>query len=96
VLTEVRILEVQPEECIEAFHTVKVPAGLPGLALSFRSHYEEGLSPRYEEGQQTAIHMAISFWRSQETCRILAKRYPKHGAYIARRHADLRPRVWLP
>lgn len=80
-----QIHEIAPEECIDAFHTVKVATiGDPALPDSFRSQYEEGLAPRYRQTQHTATHMAVSFWRNEETCRVLAKRFPKHGSHIAR------------
>lgn len=79
--------EVAPEQCIEGFHTVKVATlDDPALPDSFRSHYEEGLKPRYHQTQHAAIHMAVSFWRDEEMCRVLAKSYPQHGSHIARVH----------
>jgi hypothetical protein len=79
------IHEVAPEQCIYAFHTIKVATlNDPALPDSFRSHYEEGLEPRYRQAQHAATHMAVSFWRDEETCRVLAKRFPKHGTHIAR------------
>lgn len=76
--------EVSPEQYLRGFRTVKVgEPDHPDLPDSFRSHYEEGVEPRYRQTQHAALHMAVSFWRNQETARILAKRYPKHGNFIA-------------
>jgi hypothetical protein len=78
--------EIAPEQRIDAFHTIKVATlDDPALPDSFRSHYEEGLRPRYRQAQHAATHTAVSFWRKEETCRVLAKRFwPKHGTHIAR------------
>jgi hypothetical protein len=80
------IHEVAPEQCLDGFHTVQVATlDDPALPASFRSHYEEGLEPRYRQTQHAATHMAVSFWRDEEICRVLAKRFwPKHGTHIAR------------
>ena len=42
------------------------------------------MDPRYEQIEQTAIHMGVSFWYPEERCRDLAKKYSKHGSHIAR------------
>jgi hypothetical protein len=80
-----RLREVGPEQVLDCFRTIKV-AVLDDLdlPLSFRSHYEEGIGPRYQQTQHAALHMAVSFWREQEIAVMLAKRYPKHGAHVAR------------
>ncbi len=71
------------------FRAVKV-ASLehPDLWRSFRSHYEEGKAPRYQQSQHAAMHMAVSFWRSIDAARNLVQALPQLGDYIAE--------VWLP
>lgn len=61
-------------------------AGLddPDLWRSFRSHYEEDLPPRYQQTQHAALHMAVSFWRTESTARAVAQKFPRHGSHIAR------------
>ncbi len=78
------VREIRPEECVRGFRTVRVgQLGHPDLRLSFRSHYEEDLDPRYQQTQHAALHMAVSFWRDRETAIALARRFPDHGGYIA-------------
>lgn len=80
------VRQIEPELYLEAFHTVRVgEIDHPDLSLSFRSHYEEDLAPRFRQTQHAALHMAVSFWRNQEKCWGIANKYfPKHGEYIAR------------
>lgn len=56
----------------------------PDLRLSFRSHQEEGVPPRYEEEEYPVLHTAVSFWRTREQGLTMGRVfYPKHGEYLA-------------
>jgi hypothetical protein len=80
------IRQIEAGERIEAFRTVRVAdVRHPDLPLSFRSHYEEGLAPRFQQTQHAALHMAVSFWRTEEQALAVARQFfPKHGEYLAR------------
>jgi hypothetical protein len=78
------VREIGQQECVVGFRTVRVgEIGHPDLWKSFRSHYEEGLEPRYQQTQHAALHFAVSFWRDREVALALAKRFPNHGNYLA-------------
>jgi hypothetical protein len=79
------IREIRPEERLLGFRVVKVgDVDDPDLPLSFQSHHDEGLHPRYEETEHAALHVAISFWRTPEPALALGRRFPKHGRYLAK------------
>jgi hypothetical protein len=79
------IQEISPGDCLVGFRTVRLgEIGHPDLWKSFRSHYEEGLEPRYQQTQHAALHFAVSFWRDRDVALALAKRFPSHGNYLAR------------
>jgi hypothetical protein len=63
-----QIHEVGDGECIVGYHTIRVAsADDPALPESFGSHFAEGLRPRYQQTQHAAIHMAVSFWRTEDS-----------------------------
>jgi len=65
-LAELRLCTLNPGESLEGFRAVGVSEpDDPDLASYFRSHYEEGMEPRYEQVQHAAMHMAVSMWRER-------------------------------
>lgn len=86
IASELRLLEIRPEECIEAYRSVRVgDCDHLDLPLSFLSHSEEGKPPRYRQTQHAALHTAVSFWRDEETALEVARTFDlRHGEYLAR------------
>lgn len=77
--------EIDAAASIEAFRTVRVgEVDDPALRDSFRSHYEEGLEPRFQQTQHAALHYAVSMWRDAAVATAVARRYSKLGTFLAR------------